>query len=583
MSKKKKYSLILTSQKLNFSKNENLLLIKPDKLLLKKNTSKLVEFSKVNRKKLINKLNKIEKFFFLFSQKLSPELNKLLGVKYNIKAWKIIYGKWLRDFIIITESYFSFLIQLFKTYNIKKVYINNTTDFDFSTNNTLSSYKAFRDRLWFYSYISIIFSNLFKKDKRILIIKKKLRLKSFKEKNYDKNNFTYFFKTLLNRTTRVFRRKNQPLIINTHLPFFFEKYLEISNFFVPQIYYEKKINYSNTNLNLRKSFFLKSINKDNNYQDFLKRHISKFLPKCLLEDFHKINLLSKSNYYPKNPKFIFTSDSFAYDEVFKFYTANKVFGKKIPLYIGQHGNNIFTRLEQKNEPELHYSNNYFSWGYSKKKNIIPLFNFKVINKNYENRKKEKLIFVFDDVGALPKHLFNEHNMIKQIKQSKLFVESLDKKIKKETILRMKLSMHKSYFGEIYSNEFKRINVKIDNGITSIKKLLNISKLVVFNYDSTGILENYISGIPSIMLINKNYLNYINKEFLNKYKTLEKNNLLFYDHLELSKHISKIWPNVDKWWNSKQIQTAIKFFNLNFNNNYKYKNFFKLKKILYKVK
>lgn len=580
MFKNKKYSLILTSQKLNISKKENLLLIKPDKLLIKKNTSELVDFSKINRTKLINKLNEVENFYYLFSQKLGLELNKLLGVKYNNKAWEIIYGIWLRNFIILTEKYFSYLIHLIQKFNIKKVYLNDTEGFDFSINNTHSSTNALRDRTWFYTYISLIFSHLFKENQTITIVKKKLTMRSFREKKENKKNFKNYIFILLSYITRFFCRKNQPLITNTSLPFFFEKKLELSNFFAPQVYLEKKINYSNTNFNIRKNFFLNNINTTSNYQKFLQRNIVKFIPKCFLEDFHKINLIAKNYNYPKNPKCIFTSMSHVNDEVFKFYVANKVFKKKIPLYIGQHGNNIFTRIEQKNEPDKNYSTRYFSWGFSNKKNIIPFFNFNATNNKYVDRKKEKLIFVFDDVGIPSKEYLPEANMIKKLKQSELFLKSLEKKIKKETILRLKPSMFKSYFGEIYANKFTNLNLKFDNGDSRIEKLFKVSKLVVFNYDSTGILENYILGIPSLMLVQKNYLNYINKNFIKKYKLLEKNKLLFYDHLKLSKHVSDIWPNVDKWWSSKQTQSAIKYFNFNYNKKFKYKNLLKLKKILY---
>ena len=42
--------------------------------------------------------------------------------------------------------------------------------------------------------------------------------------------------------------------------------------------------------------------------------------------------------WPKNPKFIFTSNNFYRDELFKLWTATKVVsGSK---YVNQHGNNI---------------------------------------------------------------------------------------------------------------------------------------------------------------------------------------------------------------------------------------------------
>ena len=63
-----------------------------------------------------------------------------------------------------------------------------------------------------------------------------------------------------------------------------------------------------------------------------------------------------------------------------------------------------------------------------------------------------------------------------------------------------------------------------------------------------------------MFFGKEYLNFINDDFIRKYKDLNKENIIFYDDLLLSNHINQIWDNVEGWWNSRQVQNSLKKFN-----------------------
>ena len=103
------------------------------------------------------------------------------------------------------------------------------------------------------------------------------------------------------------------------------------------------------------------------------------MPTSIVESANNIlKNLDKTN-FPKNPKVIFTSNSYDFDEVFKFYTAKNV-DTGCKYYIGQHGH-IFCGNWLKFYNEIDTSDNFFSWGYkSSKKKIVPLFNFKTFKK-----------------------------------------------------------------------------------------------------------------------------------------------------------------------------------------------------------
>ena len=73
--------------------------------------------------------------------------------------------------------------------------------------------------------------------------------------------------------------------------------------------------------NLTNQFLDKS---SDNLERIVRHLIFELLPICYLEGFKDLNNIVKAKCWPKSPKFIFTSNNFYYDEVFKLYTALNV-------------------------------------------------------------------------------------------------------------------------------------------------------------------------------------------------------------------------------------------------------------------
>ena len=191
--------------------------------------------------------------------------------------------------------------------------------------------------------------------------------------------------------------------------------------------------------------------------------------------------------------------------------------------------------ENKNPPA------FFSSHPNPKERIKNLFNFKTLNKRISYKSNGKLIIVFDYLNTVPLNLYFTPDVISQdILSITSVINRLDKSIRKDTILRLNRSFYKEVFGIKYFNLLKDIGITIDDGKKSMSKLIKEARLCLFTYDSTGFLENYIYNIPSIIFSNKNYLNVINNEFYPKYKELQKNEILFDEEENLTKHINSKW-------------------------------------------
>ena len=66
----------------------------------------------------------------------------------------------------------------------------------------------------------------------------------------------------------------------------------------------------------------------------------------------------------------------------------QISNKKIPIYIGQHGNNYFTSINTYYLTEFNSCDKFISWGVKDENKVVPGFNFNTINRksNYKKRK-----------------------------------------------------------------------------------------------------------------------------------------------------------------------------------------------------
>ena len=574
---KKKFSLVLSGNLKSFKRDLNLLFIRPFNQRKINNFSELVFFPKESKKMMLDKYDYCERIYKSILLDLKDELNKIhCKNNYNSRFWEIIIGWWLKDFIRVSYKNYFQLKYIKENYNIEEIYLLDHKKFNFIVNDTLSFELATSDISWLYSFLSKL-SDYIDFDCKKIISNPKQLLFSYKEK---KNKFsikaflTFFFKIspLINN---LFKNKNHILITKTALPFEFEKLLEIKFFQLPTYYKKYDVKFKSINNSIRNSIILDAKISSDPLENFIRKNLRNFLPIHIVESFLDIEKISNNINFPKNPKFIFTSYSCAYDEVFKTYAAQKV-NDKIPYYIGQHGNNYFSIMSRNYNNEMSSSDKFLSWGFKNSENIKSMFNFKTLYKRIKFNDRGKLLIIFDSINQSPMDLLDtEQRMDQHLKEIILLINGLEAKIRKNTILRLNPTFYSNFFGKKYFDDFKDLNVDIDNGEKTLSKLIRNSRLCLFNYDSTGVLENFLLNYPTIFFCDKTYLNDINYDFEKKYQLLADNNIMFFNRIDILNHISQNWDNIEKWWFSQNLQKIIKNFNSNYN---LYPNKYNLKKL-----
>lgn len=567
----KKFNLVL-SNKIDKVKNDEPLIGVTNKTPIYdlRNTYEKIVFPKLKRNEILKNYifcNKISKNLIL---NLTPKLNDLHRENFRNDDWDIIIGHWVRDYAEIMFKIFSQLNFIFKEYDILDVYTLKNKNYNFTAKDT-HSFKTtlyYDDQWYFLTCAKMI--NYFKLTNNV----------EFGHENFNKSNDNHvinksvshknkaikIYNYIFNSLKSIFNFNNYSVITRTYLPQYYEKLLEIKNYQIPVFYTHDKICNNFKDENLREKLKLNKVENINKFENFLAENLSEFLPMHCVENYEEIKKIALGKKYPKNPKFIFTSQSFYFDEIFKTYVAlNKK--KKIPFYIGQHGNKYFTQIKNNFRPETNIADKFISWGAMKsdymQTKIEQGFNFKTIANKFNKKNSKKMIIYFpwvyiniNSIHVMENEIYDFLIKIKNI------IESLDIKIKKNLLLRFNKSYFKNYFGINYFDIFKDLNLDYDDGSTPIDKLYKKSKLNFFAFESTGVLESFHYDIPTIFFNEKNFLENLNLDYVDKYKELLKNNILFINEEATINHINDNWDNLYDWWNRKK--KVINNFNKNFN-------------------
>jgi putative transferase (TIGR04331 family) len=253
------------------------------------------------------------------------------------------------------------------------------------------------------------------------------------------------------------------------------------------------------------------------------------------------------------------------------YLADQV-EKKTKYFCGQHGNNYFTAYQLSLSIELRTCDKFLSWGYKDNKKVVPFFNFNLVNKIGSRRFFDKLgnlLIICSKVGSNISPIDRSRVDINAIEDTLEIVKKLKNHISKNLIIRLEDNYIKFFSGYYYNRYFSKTKFNIDLKKKNLRDLQKKSRLNLFNYYSTGMLENFLLNIPSICYLQKDF-EYQNDFFQKKVKYLVDANIVFYDKKKLLNHITKIWNNVDDWWFSEKTKKQIDKFNNDFNfgsNNY----------------
>ncbi len=511
-----------------------------------------------NRKKLYKDYLYIQQVYEAQLKELSLKLNQIHAVDHPLRYWRILIGPWLGVFLQILFDRWFMLKQVINHGEVNACSVFER-DENFAIPNDMSHFmQLFIGDDWnekiYGQLIELCWNKNFHVEK-IFLKKDSSRQVRPKSKNW-KN----LIKNLLKKTTNSL----YPLTVQSDEYFFISSYLPL------------KINF---NLQLKLGQFPKlwqGVSPETTRPDIRTRkwqagpdfeegtfpHIASQLiplniPTTYLEGYEglvkKINNLP----WPNRPKAIFTSNSYAADDVFKAWAAEKT-EVGIPLIIGQHGGHHgMTPWSFYEEHQINISDYWLSWGWSDLKNpkVKPVGNLKEFGRkvNYDSNGDGLMA----EMG-LPRYSYHMYAIpvasqcLSYFDDQYRFITALPNALQNKILV--KFCPVKYGWNEKKRWDDKLPNIKTYSGSQPFSAMSARSRIIIATYNSTTYLESLYWNMPTIIFWNPEHweLREEVKPYFEKLKSVG----IFHETPEsAASHMTTIWDNVEGWWQSDKLQTA----------------------------
>ena len=489
---------------------------------------------------------------------LTKMLNNFHQTSYSERFWKILIGHWLRTYI---ETGLNRIKTL--EYCMGKYEVSGSTFIEISKEKLIpknfeSMFTLLESDAWnstFDLQIINLFKDLnFKFDVYNSKSKNINQIESNREKQFKIKPLNNLIFSAIKICLKYFKKNTDALVINTYLPRFEEIKLNLRLGQFPMFWESESVKINcEPNLELRNQLSLKSTYMINDkYLSILSSMLLNFLPTCYLEGFIQLEVVANEMKFPESPKFIFTSNSYSTDEVFKYWSAVKA-EEGVKYNIGQHGCYFGTNRFFSPSVEEEICDTFLTWGWgSNSINYQPSFIFKTVSKNLKTNPRGELLLVQLPIDYRRKtwDTFSEH--LNYFEDQKIFISNLDKSIKRNTVIRL----HPVYKTHKFREDIRWLefdeNLKLNYNRDSFFSLIRRSRLVVHSYDSTGFLECLALNVPT-MAFWQNGLDHLVPDAKQYYQELVDVGILHFSAKTISEKINNEWKDIDLWWNKLDIQ------------------------------
>ena len=492
---------------------------------------------------------------------LSDALNGFHKTNYSTRYWNILLGHWLQRYVAVSFNRYYALKQALEKNEITGTVSFDSTSYRLATLNSMSFISASNDGVWNNVFYNRVIQHLYQSKIELNSIRLNNEAAFIQHKGIvsKKMSSKGLIKSLAYLVLPKLSGNKDAFIINSYLPKWQEIKLQLALLQVPQLWQSPPLISVQFDLEVRKN--LKFPCKDKlDFEIFVRDLLPELIPTSYLEGYAQLNKQVKCLPWPSRPKFIFTSNNFDTDEIFKAWVAVKV-EEGVPYFTGQHGNNYGTHIYSGNPawPDQTASDKFFTWGWSNcsKKNI-PAFVFKIANKPAKVNSNGGLLLI---EVCLPHQLSPSDTHyefgIYQEQQFR-FVNALPESIRKSLTVRL----HSGWRNTSWSDDKRWIenthSVNLELGGAPIQKLIAKSRLVVHSYDSTGILEGLASNIPTLCFWNGGF-DHLLPSAKPYYELLLSAGIIANSPEHAAQLVKQHWDDVDGWWNSEQVQSARRLF------------------------
>ena len=183
------------------------------------------------------------------------------------------------------------------------------------------------------------------------------------------------------------------------------------------------------------------------------------------------------------------------------------------------------------------------------------------NLKYKKNQNGEILFISSIKTDYFRHFGSQpSDMERYIKSHKIFINSLNDKLRKKLVFRGDINNNDIAKNWIENNPMGLID---DRTSRSFRTALSNCTIVVCDYLSTAFSEALVHNKPSVFFWNPNdFENQVNDNALKYFQLLKDVDILHDSPIDAADLLIEIYENIDEWWFNTKRQNAIKEFCFN---------------------
>ncbi len=493
---------------------------------------------------------------------LCAALNRHHGTEHGERYWRILLGHWFRRYVEVLLNRYQTLDSCLRAYRPSTVMVFSGDAYSLAPQDSYAAIRAFNDDHW----NAFLYGQLLGcMDTMGLAIEILPPAKSHTAQCSSTASEGGMLQLILawgirqarNAGNYLYRAKDA-LIINSFLPRLDEIRLHLLLKQFPQQLAGRTGTLPTVALdrNLRRRLAAE-ITADQTVG--LDRAISamlfKSLPACYLEGYTELTSAAAGLPWPREPRFIFTSNNFDTDEVFKAWVAAKT-EAGAPYIAGQHGNNYGTSRYMNPSVEEMTADRFITWGWvDGLAQHVPGFIFKTGSKTkLASNPQGGLLLIELHAAQMLRTWDTVAEYTEYFDEQLCFVGFLQSDIRQRLIVRLHHEFRNLDWDDMARWQAFDPSLRLETGEVRLGELIASSRLVVHSYDSTGILETLAQNIPTVAFW-QNGFTHIRDSGRPYYQCLVEAGIVHLSPKSVTDHINTIWEDVGGWWASPSVQEA----------------------------
>ena len=495
-----------------------------------------------------------------FATELLPEvtatLNRFHGTEHSQRYWHIVIGQWLQRFVAVAFNRYWTIKKAIADYEISGTTVFDRGKYTLATSDSSTFVMACNDDEWNHVFYADAMRDLAEipTDVDDNALAGRTGFAQAAATSVRRPNAKSKAIALATKVLPKIARDTDAFVINPYLSTVLKAKLELALGQAPQLWDREPIKASRIDAAARKEFRLDEPSHQG-FERFVRRNLAEVIPACYVEGFADLVSQTKELEWPSRPAFIFTSNNFDTDEVFKVWTASKT-ETGTPYFVGQHGNNYGTLKGSENWTEVVTPNAFFTWGWSNgNSRNVPAFVFKTAGRKAPqmNARGGLLLIELPLPHRLTPHDNYEEFVTYQEEQFR-FVEALPERIRAQVTVRLHPGSAQMRWYEDARWADRCPGTRVDSGAATIVDLIQESRLVMHSYDSTGILEGLAWNLPT-MCFWQNGFDHLLSHAHSYYDLLREVGIIADSPEEAARLTAARWDNITGWWQSRAVQSA----------------------------